>query len=82
MYYSFHIIEAMASFKKAERFDNNNAMIFGRRHYHMVPILMTLPIPTHPDAFEAAQKAIKLSGNWYRKGKSIDKSNGGQVYCR
>jgi len=28
MYYAFHIIEAMASFKKAALFDNNNAMIY------------------------------------------------------
>src|SRR5688572_5463029 len=28
MYYSFHIIEARASFEKAARFDENNAMIY------------------------------------------------------
>src|SRR6188472_365125 len=28
MYYSFHIIEAMASFKKAARFDPNCAMLY------------------------------------------------------
>src|SRR4029077_10741786 len=27
MYYSFHIIEAMASFKKAEKFDENSPML-------------------------------------------------------
>ena len=31
MYYGFHIIEAMASFMKAEKFDSTNAMIWWAR---------------------------------------------------
>src|SRR6187455_743013 len=71
MYYSFHIIEAMASFKKAERFDNNNAMIFWAQALSYGPNINDFAYSYTPEAFEASQKAIKLSGNCTAKEKAL-----------
>jgi hypothetical protein len=76
MYYSFHIIEAMASFKKAERFDNNNAMIFWAQALSYGPNINDFAYSYTPEAFEASQKAIKLSGNCTAKEKALIKAMG------
>ncbi len=47
MYYSFHIIEAMASFKKAAKFDPTVQCFIGHRHWRMGLILMILVMLLH-----------------------------------
>ena len=76
MYYSFHIIEAMASFKKAEQFDPNNAMIFWAQALAYGPNINDFAYASTPDAFAAAQKAISLSANCTAKEKALIKAIG------
>ena len=76
MYYSFHIIEAMASFKKAEQFDNTNAMIFWGQALAFGPNINDFAYSYTPEAFAAAQKAISLSGDYTAKEKGLIKAMG------
>lgn len=63
MYYGFHIIEAMASFKKAEKFDPSSAMIHWAKALAYGPNINDLGYAASPDALTAVNKAIELSGN-------------------
>jgi tetratricopeptide (TPR) repeat protein len=63
MYYGFHIIEAMASFKKAEKFDPNSAMIYWAKALAYGPNINDLGYAASPDALTAVNKAVELSGN-------------------
>jgi len=63
MYYGFHIIEAMASFKKAEKFDPNAAMIHWAKALAYGPNINDLGYAASPDALTAINKAIEFSGN-------------------
>ncbi|MBP6686667.1 MAG: hypothetical protein KA160_02315 [Lacibacter sp.] len=63
MYYGFHIIEAMASFKKAEKFDPNAAMIHWAKALAYGPNINDLGYAASPDALTAINKAVELSGN-------------------
>jgi tetratricopeptide (TPR) repeat protein len=63
MYYGFHIIEAMASFKKAEKFDGNSAMIYWAKALAYGPNINDLGYAASPDALTAVNKAVELSGN-------------------
>ncbi len=74
MYYSFHIIEAMASFKKAEKFDNGNAMIYWAQALAYGPNINDFAYSSTPEAFAAAQKAIALSANCTEKEKVLIKA--------
>ncbi|MEO6731031.1 MAG: hypothetical protein ABIN01_07420 [Ferruginibacter sp.] len=76
MYYSFHIIEAMASFKKAEQFDNTNPMIFWAQALAYGPNINDFAYSATPAAFEASQKAIALSGNSTAKERALTKAMG------
>jgi hypothetical protein len=60
MYYAFHIIESMASFKKAALFDNNCAMIYWAQALAYGPNINDFEYAATPDAFAAAQKAVAL----------------------
>ncbi|MEP7142409.1 MAG: hypothetical protein ABI707_06050 [Ferruginibacter sp.] len=71
MYYSFHIIEAMASFKKAEQFDTSNAMIFWAQALAYGPNINDFAYSYTPEAFAVAQKAISLSANCSAKEKAL-----------
>ncbi len=71
MYYAFHIIEAMASFKKAERFDNNNAMISWAQALAYGPNINDFAYAATPEAFAAAQKALSLKDNCTPKEKAL-----------
>jgi len=71
MYYSFHIIEAMASFKKAEQFDNGNAMIYWAQALAYGPNINDFAYSSTPEAFTAAQKAIALSATSTLKEKVL-----------
>src|SRR4051812_37276191 len=76
MYYAFHIIEAMASFKKAEQFDDKNAMIFWGQALSYGPNINDFAYAYTPEAFAAAQKAISLSSNCSPKEKALIKAMG------
>lgn len=71
MYYAFHIIEAMASFKKAELFDNNNAMVYWAQALAYGPNINDFAYAATPDAFAAAQKAVKLKPGCTEKEKAL-----------
>ena len=71
MYYSFHIIEAMASFKKAEEFDNTNPMIFWAQALAYGPNINDFAYAATPEAFTATQKAVSLSANCTAKEKAL-----------
>lgn len=61
MYYAFHIIESMSSFKKAEQFDSTNAMIYWAQALAYGPNINDYEYANTPDAYQAAQKAVLYS---------------------
>ena len=61
MYYSFHIIEAMASFKKAARFDPNSAMSYWAQALGYGPNINDFGYRASPEALAALDKAKELS---------------------
>lgn len=63
MYYSFHIIEAMASFKKAAKFDPNCAMLYWAQALAYGPNINDLGYAASPEALQAINKAKDLSSN-------------------
>jgi hypothetical protein len=63
MYYSFHIIEAMASFKKAARFDENSAIIYWAQALSYGPNINDYGYRASPEALAALNKANELSSN-------------------
>lgn len=60
MYYSFHIIEAMASFKKAAAFDPSCAMLEWAQALTYGPNINDLGYAASPEALEATNKAVAL----------------------
>ena len=62
MYYSFHIIEAMASFKKAEKFDPQSAMIHWAQALTYGPNINDYGYVASPEALMALKNANDLSG--------------------
>ena len=71
MYYSFHIIEAMASFKKAGRFDPNSAMVQWAQALAYGPNINDAGYAASPEALVAANKAVELSDNVSEKEKLL-----------
>ncbi len=63
MYYGFHIIEAMASFKKAARFDPNCAMLYWAQALGYGPNINDFGYRASPDALAAVNKANELAGH-------------------
>ncbi len=61
MYYSFHIIEAMASFKKAAKFDPGCAMLHWAQALAYGPNINDLGYAASPEALQASQKAWDIS---------------------
>ncbi len=61
MYYSFHIIEAMASFKKAAKFDPSCAMLHWAQALAYGPNINDLGYVASPEALAATSKAKDLS---------------------
>jgi len=74
MYYSFHIIEAMASFKKAQLFDSTNAMIYWAQALAYGPNINDFAYSSTPEALAAAQKAKVLAGQCTDKEKVLIKA--------
>ena len=61
IYYSFHIIEAMASFKKAARFDPECAMLYWAQALTYGPNINDYGYAASPEALDATQKALQFS---------------------
>ena len=62
MYYSFHIIESMASFKKAARFDPESGILYWAQALAYGPNINDLGYAASPAALEAVRKAQQFSG--------------------
>ncbi|MES1217475.1 MAG: hypothetical protein ABUT20_18345, partial [Bacteroidota bacterium] len=62
-YYGFHIIESMASFKKATKLDPENPMNWWAQALAYGPNINDPAYSASPDAIDAIQKAITFSGN-------------------
>lgn len=71
MYYAFHIIEAMASFKKAQQFDDKNPMIYWAQALAFGPNINDFAYAAVPDAIAAAEKASELSVSATRKEQAL-----------
>ena len=67
MYYSFHIIEAMASFKKAAKFDENSPMLHWAQALSYGPNINDFGYTASPEALLASGKAIEFSGRCTEK---------------
>ena len=63
MYYGFHIIECIASLKKAEKFDELNPMIRWAQALAYGPNINDIGYTASPDALASVKKAIELSTN-------------------
>lgn len=70
-YYAFHIIESMASFKKAAKFDSTSAMIWWAQALAYGPNINDVGYVAVPDALMAVEKAISLSANATGKEKLL-----------
>src|SRR5688500_10199590 len=70
-YYGFHIIEAMASFKKAAKFDSTSAMIYWAQALAYGPNINDLGYAASPDALLATGKAVELSTTGIAKEKIL-----------
>jgi tetratricopeptide (TPR) repeat protein len=63
MYYSFHIIEAMASFKKAAMFDPTCGMLYWAQALAYGPNINDFGYRASPEALEAVNKAQENAGS-------------------
>ena len=70
-YYGFHIIEAMASFKKAAKFDSTSAMIHWAQALAYGPNINDLGYAASNDALLATGKAVELSTTGTAKEKIL-----------
>ena len=71
MYYAFHIIESLGSFKKAATFDSTNAMIYWGEALAYGPNINDYSYTAAPDALVAAQKAKQFSVSCTGKEKAL-----------
>ena len=71
MYYCFHIIEAMASFKKAAKLDPDCAMLEWAQALAYGPNINDVGYAASPDALMAISKAVKLSTKNNEKEKML-----------
>jgi tetratricopeptide (TPR) repeat protein len=67
MYYSFHIIEAMASFKKAAKFDPGSAMLYWAQALAYGPNINDYGYTATYNAYQAAGLAIESCGKCSEK---------------
>lgn len=74
MYYSFHIIEAMASFKKAAKFDPNCAMLYWAQALAYGPNINDVGYSASNEAFLAAGRAIESCGSCSEKEEMLIKA--------
>lgn len=71
MYYGFHIIESMASFKKAAKFDPSSAMLQWAQALAYGPNINDVGYAASPEALVASGKAVELSANASEKEKIL-----------
>ena len=71
LYYGFHIIEALPSFKKAQTFDPNCAMLYWAEALAYGPNINDLGYAASPDALVATKKANELENNSSLKEKAL-----------
>ncbi len=71
LYYGFHIIESLASFDKATKFDNGFAMGYWGKALAYGPNINDLGYSASPDALTALQKSLALSSNCTRVEKAL-----------
>lgn len=71
MYYAFHIIEAMASFKKAAKFDPQNPMLFWAQALTYGPNINDIGYAASPEALKAVEKAVELISGANQKEKML-----------
>ncbi len=71
MYYSFHIIESMASFKKAANFDPGCAMLQWAQALAYGPNINDLGYAASPEALATCNKAVELSTSSSDKEKML-----------
>jgi tetratricopeptide (TPR) repeat protein len=71
MYYSFHIIESMASFKKAARFDPDCAMLYWAQALAYGPNINDLGYVASPEALAATGKAKSLGSQASKMEQSL-----------
>ena len=70
MYYGFHIIEAMASFKKASKFDPKCAMLYWAQALTYGPNINDFGYRASPEALAAVSKAVEYE----EKASTFEKS--------
>ena len=63
MYYGFHIIEAIASFQKAARFDQSNPMVWWAQALAYGPNINDVGYTASPEALSSIKKAEELSAS-------------------
>ena len=63
MYYGFHIIESIASFKKAAKFDESNPMIRWAEALAYGPNINDVEYKASADALTAVKKAVELNSS-------------------
>jgi len=63
MYYGFHIIEAIASFRKAAKFDQSNPMVWWGQALSYGPNINDVGYTASPEALSTTQKAVELSAS-------------------
>ena len=71
LYYGFHIIEALPSFKKAQTFDPNCAMLYWAEALAYGPNINDLGYAASPDALVATKKAKELYNTSSIKEKAL-----------
>ena len=71
MYYAFHIIEAMASFKKAAKFDPRSPMLYWAQALTYGPNINDIGYSASPEALTAVEKAVELISVANKKEKML-----------
>ncbi|ULQ57020.1 hypothetical protein KJS94_02265 [Flavihumibacter rivuli] len=71
LYYGFHIVESVPSFRKAQSFDPQCAMAYWGEALALGPNINDVGYTASIEAYTAAQKAASLSGNASAKEKAL-----------
>ncbi len=71
LYFGFHIIESLPSFKKAQLFDSSCAMLFWGEALAYGPNINDAGYAERPEPLDAIRHAKKLSGNATAKEKAL-----------
>jgi hypothetical protein len=78
LYYGFHIIEAIPSFKKAQLFDSTNAMLYWGEALAYGPNINDITYATAAAGFEALVKAKEYASSAPVKEQELIKAMGGR----